>query len=177
MFISWQGQGGASSIGGVDESVNGGKLTPVDVRSLDAQENKKHGLENFLEMIELLRKTYPEISLSTTLLNLPPGRRSSILPDGQRRKCAVVRIQTYKKITYILEVACLDGHSLSTLILYLEDRLIRNHENRIQRILRDLVFNQGHWDQKSIVSLNYDKLRHANVGLDDWVERVFKIIT
>lgn len=176
MFISWQGQGGATSIGAVDESVNGGKLTPVDVRSLDVQENKKHGLESFLEMIELLRKTYPEISPSTTLLNLPLGRRFSILPDGQRRKCAVVKIEINRKITYILEVACPDGHSLSTLILYLENGILRDHENRIQRILRDLVFNQGHWDQKSIRNLNYVKLRHVNVGLQDWAERMYKYI-
>lgn len=176
MFISWQGQGGATSIGAVDESVNGGKLTPVDVRAIDAQENKKHGLEKFLEMIELLINNHFEISLATTILNLPRGRKFSILPDGQRRKCAVVKIEIKRKITYILEVACPDGHSLSTLILYQENGVLRDHENRIQRILRDLVFNQGHWDQKSIRNLNYVKLRHVNVGLQDWAERMYKYI-
>lgn len=177
IYVSRQGRGGATVKGGVDESIVGGKLQPIDVQSLDVQESKSHGLEQFLQMIHLMRSSYPELTISVSLIDLPLGRKFSVLPDGQRRKCAVVRTERSGNITYILEVACPDGHSLSTLLLYPMNNDVNIHEKYIQGILRNLVLNQGHWNQRKITCFNFDKSRHISSDFQQWMERLYRLLS
>lgn len=176
IYVSRQGRGGATVKGGVDESIVGGKLQPIDVQSLDVQESKSHGLEQFLQMIHLMRSSYPELTISVSLIDLPLGRKFSLLPDGHRRKCAVVRVERNSKTTYILEVACPDGHSLSTLLLYPISKEVNINEKYIRKILQDLIYNKGHWNYKRIRGIDYRKLKHNVKSLDDWNRRLYQII-
>ncbi|GED17241.1 Tn7-like element transposition protein TnsE [Aneurinibacillus migulanus] len=174
IYVSQQGRGGSTVHGGVDESIKGGKLQAIDVQSVDVEESKPHGLEQFLQMIDLMGESYPELTISNSLIDLPLGRKFSVLPDGQRRKCAVVRIERYNRITYILEVSCPDGHSLSTLLLYSISKDINVHEKYIQKILRDLIYNQGHWKLKKVQHFSVRLVRHFNINIDKWVEKIYK---
>nr|WP_236587715.1 Tn7-like element transposition protein TnsE [Tumebacillus amylolyticus] len=172
-YVERLGKGGALVTASVDESFVGGKTQPVDIQSLEITQGAAHGeLREFLAMIQKLRALRPDLEIDTNIVDLPLGRRFSNLPNGDRRKCAVVRVRRQRRLFFILEVARPDGHSLSTLVLYPTTLDPRDNHNLIQEILHNLIYNQGHWDLQTIVSARTRKLRHTRSWVEDWARRV-----
>lgn len=172
-FVERKGKGGAIIPASVDESMVGGKTQPVDVQSLEITEGGTNGeLREFLEMIRRVKSSRPDLVISVSINDLPDGRQFAYLPNGDRRKCAVVRVQRQSLLTYILEVARPDGHSLSTMLLYPFSKEEHVIHYMIQDILHDLVFNQGHWNVAKITKARVRKLRHNHTRISDWARKV-----
>ncbi|MFD2170070.1 Tn7-like element transposition protein TnsE [Tumebacillus lipolyticus] len=177
-LVERKGKGGALVPASVDESIVGGKTQPIDVQSLEVTNGVATGeLREFLEMVRRLRVRRPELTIDTNILDLPTGRKFSHLPNGDRRKCAVVRVQRSERLTYILEVSRPDGHSLSTLLLYPNSSDLEENHGLIHDILRDLVYNQGYWSLQNITSARTRKLRHTHSRTDDWTRKVSDALT
>ena len=176
-YTKKDGRGGALlTAASVDESIVGGNIQPIEFESLKiTYERNGYDLEDFYMMIQHLKKMHPELRISMNLINLPIGRKFSWLPDGRRRVCAVVRIETYgRKPVYILEVARPDQRSLSTLMLLMEDVKDRKgEEETVHDLLYNLVFNGGNWHRESLQRRRYAKLRHTSTDAQHWAERVY----
>lgn len=121
------------------------------------------GLEQFFQMIEILKKSFP-VNVRMSVLRVPPGKRFSICANGSRRTCAVVRV-TYNGTTfYVVEVARPDDWSISTLILHPSVQMsFRAVEYNIKLLLNGLVRKGGHWDQSVLdqcKGMSANKLKH-----------------
>ncbi|SDJ52914.1 Tn7-like element transposition protein TnsE [Paenibacillus naphthalenovorans] len=169
------GRGGALVEAGVNESYPGGTLQPVDIQSLEVDSTKQNGLEEFLAMIRYLEAHFKDLKIDVSIVDLPSNRRFAYLDNGQRRKCAVVRITKNNRITYVIEPARPDDHSVTTLLLYPENRDIKEHDEKIQQVLRKLVNNQGHWPQ-TIGFVRSKKLRHTVKLHFEWAQKIYNHI-
>lgn len=167
------GRGGAIIEAGVTESLQGGSLQPLDVQSLEVEDaNKKHGLEEFLDMIRYLEIHYKDLRVDVSICELSGHRRFAYLDSGQRRKCAVVRITRNNMITYVIEPARPDDHSVTTLLLYANNEDLKEHDEKIQFILTKLVYHQGHWPP-IIQFAKSRKLRHTIKLTFEWAHRIY----
>lgn len=167
------GRGGALVEAGVTESLPGGSLQPLDVQSLEVENaNKKHGLEEFLNMIRYLEKHYKDLRIDVSIVDLPSNRRFAYLDNGQKRKCAIVRITRNNRITYVIEPARPDDHSVTTLLLFPNNNDLKEHDEKIQHVLRKLVYHQGHWTQITEFPKSR-KLRHTVKLYFEWAQRIF----
>nr|WP_269438191.1 Tn7-like element transposition protein TnsE [Phosphitispora fastidiosa] len=179
-YVSKQGKGGAAFIAAsVDESIAGGSIQPIEFKTLEiVYETDSFELEDFYEMIKRLEEIYPKLRISMNLVNLPPGRKFSWLPDGRRRVCAIVNVcGAGGRTAYILEVARPDQRSLSTLIVQFPQEENREQEEKaIKELLINLVLNSGNWPTKLLKNLNHTKLRHTSTDPHHWAERVYEKI-
>lgn len=126
-----------------------GKISPIEFRSLEivtAQKGK--GLEDFYRVIRYIKDNYKGVDIAMTEIFLPEGKSFSYYPDGNRRNCAVVKIEHESKSCYILEVGRADNWSVSTLCIRpsFNDFSNKEFEVIIQTIIESLVNNNGHWD-------------------------------
>jgi len=167
------GKGGAIIEAGVDDSVVGGDLQPVEMQSFEIEDkNPRHGLERFLDVIDYMVKAYPGLVVDVSIVDLPVIRRFALLDDGTKRKCAIVKVQRQKRITYIIEVARPDEHSVTTLLIFPPDKLeFENHDAKIKGIIRSLVLNQGHWPRSLVY--NSRRMRHTTTDTREWAERIY----
>lgn len=127
-YISNSGRGGGvnQSVAGLDESIFGGKITPIEFKSMEiADTHMNYGLDKFIAMIKYLAANYSHLSVSVNFVYLPLGRKFSYLPDGRRRICAIVKVNNGMKESFIVEVAVPDNRSLSTLIIPSSDQSIK----------------------------------------------------
>lgn len=172
-FTVIPGRGGAVVVAGVDESVDGGKLQPLNVKSLEiGVVNQETGLEDFLKMIKYLSTHYKDLKIDISLIELPSHRRFAYLDTGEKRKCAVVKIMRNNRTTYVLEIARPDEHLVTTLLLYPDNYDQKDHDEKIQQILRKLSFKQGHWPLISEF-VRSKKLKHTKKLHFEWAKRLY----
>lgn len=170
------GRGGAVVNAGVDESIAGGNLQPVDIQSLEiSRNNSKTGLEQFLEVTKYLERHYKDLKVQVSVFEMPTNRAFAFVENGNRRKYALAKIQRNNRVTYIVEVACPDDHSVTTLLLYPNDNELKNHEDQIQKLMRRLVFNQGHWPHITEFGRS-KKLRHTMKLTFEWAQRIYSYL-
>lgn len=180
IYISNQGQGGGvqkqhQQIVGMDESVYGGTIQPIEFNSLEVTGKiKGQGLEKFIKMIQLLATDTHKYQVAMNFINLPLGRKFSLLPDGTRRICCLVYVK-YKlsnKEYYIIEIATPDKKNLSTLILKSMDK--SNIELSVLTIIKGLVYNSGNWKTEELFKYNFKRLKHVDQNYFEWKIRLEK---
>lgn len=140
-----------------EDWIGTGKIAPIEFRSLEIVTGQKgKGLEDFYKIIQYIKDNYKEFDISMTEIFLPEGKKFSHYPDGDRRNCSVVKVQHKLKMCYILEVGRNDNWSISTLFVRTSFSEFSNQEFEviIQRIIEDLVNNNGHWNSDT---LNHNK--------------------
>ncbi|TDY07311.1 UNVERIFIED_CONTAM: hypothetical protein BJ099_10429 [Lysinibacillus xylanilyticus] len=178
-YISNVGSGGGikQNIVGLDESIfGGGILNPLEFNSLEVTKTYlDYGLDKFMEMIRRLANYNPHLRVNVTLIYLPLGRKFSYLADGRRRICAVVKITSDLKKSYVIEVAVPDNHSISTLIIpSLED--IHMDEVRLSFLLKGLINKGGSWSNQFLFNIPHLKLKHMHDNIDRWTKKLLEMV-
>lgn len=174
-YIHRNGPGGVITVtAGIDESIIGGNIQPIDFKTFEIiKDINGYGLDDFIEMIRKLKRMHPTLTISMSLVNIPSGRKFSLLPDGRIRTCLIAKINRLGTMPkYILEVAKPDNISLSTLILSSKNNKIEEDEITINLILKLLVLNGGHWDKKALKHINYVLLKHTDNDARHWASRI-----
>ncbi|MEC1698149.1 Tn7-like element transposition protein TnsE [Schinkia azotoformans] len=175
-YISNKGRGGGikHQIVGLDESIYGGEIVPIEFNSLEISDSiLNYGLDNFITMVRYLSKQYPQLIISINVVFLPAGRKFSFLPDGRKRICVIVKVVINNNAFYILEVAVPDNYSLSTLIVPLINNQGEN-ERLIQSLLKNLVLNNGNWSKSFLKKINHSKIRHSYENYKLWGKRIIR---
>lgn len=160
---------------GLDESVYGGTIQPIDFRTMEvANDIRGQGLENFIKMVQLFQREYKQYSLALNFVYLPKGRKFSYLPNGQRRIAAIVAIKSKytNSLNYLIEVSTIDNKSLSTLLI--NNILETVSEDIFSQTIRSLVFNSGSWNSVDLKGLNYVRLKHLRQSKLEWSKRILK---
>ncbi|MEH7355404.1 Tn7-like element transposition protein TnsE [Neobacillus drentensis] len=171
-----RGGGVKQRIVGLDESVFGGEITPIEFKTLEiAEKYMDYGLDKFIETIRYLATYNLNLNVFIYFIYLPLGRKFSYLLDGRRRICAVVKIINGSKTSYILEVAIPDNRSLSTLIIASQNSLDRD-EKQIKHILTQLTYNNGSWSEKFLAEFYFKRVRHLQTNNEDWALRLSKYL-
>lgn len=176
IYISNQGQGGGiqkqqQQIVGLDESVYGGTIQPLDFKTLQVVKNiNGQGLEKFIKMIQLLSKDIHKYQIAMNIVYLPLGRKFSFINENIRRCACIVRVKNRltNKIQYVIEIATPDNKSLSTLIVY-ENGI---NEIDLKKLLMKLVRSSGSWNKDIIRNLDCEKLKHTSDTLVDWKRKL-----
>ncbi|WP_342558307.1 Tn7-like element transposition protein TnsE [Metasolibacillus sp. FSL K6-0083] len=176
IYISNQGQGGGiqkhlQQVVGLDESVYGEMIQPIEFKMLEVTEDiKGQGLEKFIKMIQLLAKDTNKYQIAMNLVYLPLGRKFSFIKEDLRRCACIVRVnnQLTNKIQYVIEIATPDNKSLSTLLVY-ENGI---NEINLKKLLMDLVRRGGSWNKDIIRNLSCEKLKHTSDTLIDWKRKL-----
>ncbi|MFZ5643055.1 MAG: hypothetical protein ACOY46_05660 [Bacillota bacterium] len=155
------------SIVGLDESVTGGEIKPIEFDSLDVvQGYTGQGLEEFYKAVEYIAETVKGASMSMGIINLPLGKKFSFCPEGPRRVCAVLFIKLPgSSPCWVLEVSRPDSWSVSTLLIKpMMDISPQTMEKIINGLLQSLVFKGGHWDVNDLSkykSVMFEKMKHV----------------
>lgn len=166
------GRGGIILPSGVDESIRGGKLQPVELNAQEIEEPMMltSGFEDFQQMVVQLRKRHSDLKCRLEFRYFPKTGRFSVLSDGNQRRCAVLKIEADYASTIVFEADLSDGHSLTTLLLYAKKNF---REQEINRILRDMVDNNGYWNEDELVAFKYKKLKHTHKSAIHWAEKIY----
>lgn len=144
-----------------------GQIQPLEFSSLDIVKGRTgKGLEEFYEAINFIKDEYPSLEISMTEVFLPEGKSFSYYPDGDRRNCAIVKIDIGAiHSCFIVEVGRADDWSISTIIMLSNDKLSKNEmiEQFILNQLNYLIDNNGHWNSIYMNSRKYKliKLKHS----------------
>ncbi|MFS3930874.1 Tn7-like element transposition protein TnsE [Priestia flexa] len=178
IYISNQGQGGGiqkhqQQVVGLDESVYGGTIQPIEFKTLEVTADiKGQGLEKFIKMIQAFQAEYKQYSISLNFVYLPIGRKFSYIADNKRRIAAIARINNNRTSisTYILEVATPDNRSLSTLVI--KNLMEGREEYILKEILYTLVYSSGSWNRERLSEINHIRLKHAKDNNEDWARRL-----
>ena len=176
IYISNQGQGGGvqkqqQQKVGMDESVYGGTIQPIDFKTLQvAKHINGQGLEKFFKMIQLLSKDTHKYQIAMNMVYLPLGRKFSFINENIRRCACIVRVKNRltNKTQYIIEIATADGKSLSTLIIY----QYNFNEKFLKRILLNLVLNSGSWNKEILKNLDCEKMKHTSNTIYEWKNKL-----
>lgn len=167
---------GAKEVSTQDTMV-GGDTPPIDFQTLETiPANEAMGLEQFFQMIEILKKSFP-VSIRMSIIRVPFGKRFSVCTNGARRTCAIVQVTYSGSTFYVVEVARPDDWSISTLILRPSNQIaFRAVEQNIKQLLDGLVRKGGHWDQNVLIQcsgMNIEKLKHYQSDTKrDWAFRL-----
>ncbi|PLR75789.1 hypothetical protein CU633_19070 [Bacillus sp. V3-13] len=175
-YISNSGRGGGvkQSVVGLDESIFGGKIAPIEFKTMEVADTYiDYGLDHFIAMIQYLAANYNRLSVSLNFVYLPIGRKFSYLPDGRRRICAIAKITNRNKVSYVLEAAVPDNRSLSTLIIPSKGT-IKEDEVTMKGLLKMLVFASGSWSQSFLYNLQNIRLKHLQESYKQWAARLVK---
>jgi len=163
----------------------GGEIKPVEFKLLEAkQTTSTRGLEEFLQAIQQITKTYKEFDLQASIVFLPQGKGFSNYPNGYRRTCAIVKVKKKDQLPcYILEVGRADNWSISTLFVYELSNINSKSavELLIDKVLNGVVNNNGHWDKAFFLQesrYNFDIMKHvSNQSITRWSQRmIYKIV-
>lgn len=173
-YISNVGRGGGikQQVVGVDESLFGSKIAPIEFNSLEVTNTYTYyGLDNFIAMIRYLSENNQHLIVSINFIFLPIGRKFSILPDGRRRICVIVKVINGGKKSYILEVAVPDKKTISTLIVPISGDKNKDEE-KILKLLEQLVYHGGNWSLIFLKGMLHKKLKHGHIDPQIWSYRV-----
>lgn len=182
IYISNQGQGGGiqkyqQQIVGLDESVYGESIQPIEFKTLDVTVDiKGQGLEKFIEMIRVFSDYMKKYEVKFNILYLPFGRKFSFLSSGKRRCCGIVHIKnkfTYENY-YLIEVATPDNKSLSTLMI--KNINLEDIELVLEALLITLVNNSGRWNNEFLKKLEHKRLKHTKGSNKDWANNIEKYL-
>lgn len=178
-YISNIGRGGGvkkRSVG-VDDSVYGGTITPIEFSSLEiADSYNNYGLDPFLEMINALSDSNRNINISLNFFFMPIGRKFTWLPNGRRRIFIIVKIINGKKISYVIEVAVPEIYrSISTLIIMSTGDSLKD-EGRISYLMNNLLLKGGNWSTDFLNNIPHMKVKHMKESRDQWMRRLIKHI-
>lgn len=179
LYISNQGQGGGiqkqqQQIVGLDESVYGGTIQPIDFKLLDVTNGiRGQGLEDFIKMIRAFQRDYRQYLVSLNFVYLPKGRKFSYITSSKRRVAAIAKFKdrTTGLSTYVIEVATPDNRSLSTLMV--KNSKEERAEYGIKKILHDLVHSSGKWNSKNLKLHMHTRIKHTKQNEQEWASRVF----
>lgn len=171
------------SVVGLDESVTGGEIKPIEFDSLDVvQGYTGQGLEEFYKAVEYIAKTVKGASMSMGIINLPLEKKFSFCPNGQRRVCAVLFIKLPGgPPCCVLEVSRPDFWSVSTLMVKpMIDISPQVMERIIFGLLHSLVDKGGHWDVNDLdryKGVMFERLKHVRFQPPiRWGKRILKNI-
>lgn len=120
--------------------------------------------------------------MSLIIIPLPQFKSFSWYDDGSIRTCAIVRIERQGHIPcYIVEVGRADDWSISTLVtkpVKSESADLLVFESFTQRLLRDLVSNNGHWGREFFRNESnyvFDAAKHmSEQPIIRWAERIIE---
>ena len=180
-YISNTGQGGGikPNVVGLDESIFGGKIAPIEFKTMEIAYTSytyiDYGFDQFIAMIQYLATNYKHLSVSVNFVYLPLGRKFSYLPDGRRRICAIVRASTCLKTSYILEVAVPDNRSLSTLLIPSKGTAIKD-ELFIINLLENLVYASGSWSHSFLYNQENTRIKHLKESRAQWASRLVRYL-
>lgn len=183
IYISNQGQGGGiqkqqQQIVGLDESVYGGAIQPIEFKLLEVSNNiLGQGLEDFIKMIQVFRRDYRQYLVSLNFVYLPKGRKFSYITSSKRRVAAIAKYRDRSTglSVYIIEVATPDNKSLSTLMVKNSPEAIA--EDAIKEILDGLVYNSGTWNSKKLKHYDYVRIKHMkNNNSREWARRIYHFL-
>lgn len=168
---------------------SGGKIEPIEFKSLEIVKGRTcKGLEEFYKVIQYIAGNYKQFKISIVEVFLPKSLQKcktfSYYHDGDRRTCAIVKIQYDKGLPcYILEVGRADNWSISTLIICqcsynMPDEHI---EQLINYLFTSLINNSGHWDKELFITekgyyLYTLKHYNSNSNLENWALRIINKI-
>ncbi|MFT8347311.1 Tn7-like element transposition protein TnsE [Clostridium saccharoperbutylacetonicum] len=160
-----------------------GKIAPIEFKTLEMVTGQRgKGLEDFYKIIQYIQDNYKDLNIAMTEIFLPEGKSFSYYPDGDRRNCAVVKIEYESKICYIFEVGRADNWSVSTLFLRSSFSEFSNQASEviIQTIIKSLVNNNGHWDSDILnhnKKIEFYKMKHiASINILSTVNRICRNI-
>lgn len=177
IYISNQGQGGGihnqRQMVGLDESVYGGSIQPIEFKLLDATKDIiGQGLDNFIKMIRAFQTVYRQYSVSLNFVYLPRGRKFSYLTSSKRRVAAIAKFKNKNTelSAYVIEIATPDNKSLSTLMIKNLPEV--RAEYVIKEILNGLVYSSGTWNSKKLKKYNHVRIKHTNNNSIDWAKKI-----
>lgn len=154
-----------------------GTLRSLEVRGISlvnynnlSMENRD-GLKEFIDTVNLMQEWQLGWNMQVEFVPVPEGTRISKYPSGERRMCAVIKIdQPYKTSIWIVEVARPDQWQISTLLL---------RENPTEALAEGgLKFKwlkeDGHWDSEVFerYPTEFQRIRHTDFGIKRWAERI-----
>lgn len=182
IYISNQGQGGGvqnqqQHIVGLDDSVYGGSIQPIEFKTLDiAADTKGQDLEKFIKMIQAFQMDYRQYLISLNFVYLPRGRKFSYINSSNRRIAVIAKFKERSKelSAYVIEIATPDNRSLSTLTIkgLPEDRA----EGVIKEILYDLINSSGAWNSEKLEKYDYVRIKHTKSNSIEWARRIRKYL-
>lgn len=178
IYISNQGQGGGiqkqlQQIVGLDESVYGGTIQPIEFKMLEITKDiQGQGLEDFIKMIRAFQRDYGQYLVSLNFVYLPKGRKFSYVTSSKRRVAAIAKFKDRNTglSAYVIEIATPDNKSLSTLMI--KSLSETRAEYVIKEVLKGLVYSSGTWDSKKLKKYDHVRIKHTNNSSIDWARRI-----
>ncbi|MGG2113414.1 Tn7-like element transposition protein TnsE [Lysinibacillus pakistanensis] len=183
-YVSNQGQGGGvqkqqQQIVGLDESVYGGAIQPIEFKLLEVTKDiRGQGLEDFIKMIRAFQTNFKQYSVSLNFVYLPIGRKFSHITTttSKRRATAIAKLKDKNTglSVYVIEVATPDNKSLSTLMIknLSEDKV----ECVIKEILCTLVYSSGAWSSSKFKKFDHVRIKHTKNNSNNWARRIEKYL-
>ncbi|WJE30604.1 Tn7-like element transposition protein TnsE [Bacillus altitudinis] len=182
IYISNQGQGGGiqkhqQQVVGLDESVYGGTIHPIEFKTLEVTTDiKGQGVEKFIKMIQSFQEEYRQYLVSLNLVYLPIGRKFSYITSSKRRVAVIAKFNDRSTglSVYIIEIATPDNKSLSTLMIKSlpEDR----EEYVLNEILDGLIYSSGTWNSERLKKYDYVRIKHTKSNSIEWARRIKKYL-
>ncbi|WP_090835364.1 Tn7-like element transposition protein TnsE [Bacillus mycoides] len=176
-YILNQGQGGGiqkqQQIVGLDESIYGGMIQPIDFITLEVTNDiRGQGLQKFIKMIQAFQADYKQYSISLNFVYLPSGRKFSYIADDKRRVAAIAKINNKSTGTssYVIEIATSDNRSLSTLMI--KNLAEGKEEYILKEILNALVYSSGSWNSEKLREFDHVRIKHTQNSIREWAKRI-----
>lgn len=169
------------NVGTTQDWVLGGSIPQIEFDGLKMVDmNICKGLEEFVRLVAHLQVNYKNLNLSYCVIPLPPLKSFSYYEDGSIRSCAVLQISRDDHIPcYLFEISRADDWSISTLVvkpIKVEFSGAQEFERFTQRLLVDLVNNNGHWDKQFFRKENnyvFESSKHiSGQPVGRWGERI-----
>lgn len=171
------------NVGTTQDWVLGGSIPQIEFEGLKMVDMSIcKGLEEFVRLVAHLQVNYKNLNLSYCFIPLPPLKGFSYYEDGSIRSCAVVQISRDDHIPcYLFEISRADDWSISTLVvkpIKAEFSGALEFDSFTQRLLIDLVNNNGHWDREFFRKENnyvYETAKHiSGQPIIRWAERIYE---
>lgn len=142
------------------------------------------GLEDFLRLIEYIKKNNLDLTISLNVVSLPQSKHFSRYNDGNIRGCIIVRIERQGLLPCcLIEIGRADNWSISTLVVKAIDNESGEDnafDDLIHRLLQELLNNKGHWDKKCFRKENEYLIdtakRISEQPIIRWAERIIEKI-
>ena len=133
-------------------------------------------------MIEYIQMQHSDLILSLSIVPLPQLKGFSRYKDGSIRTCVIVQVKQHGHLPcFVIEIGRADEWSVSTLIIKpikSENADVKLFENLTQKLLKNLVNNNGHWDREFFHHENeytFDIAKHMSEQPSiRWAERIIE---